>query len=336
MKKSSLLIAVCLTLFFLLPIVPLYSAKPNQADYVPVTESSHQSSLNMHPENTSPLYVYGGYGYFGWKMISTSDYLSIFTGQESPGLGYSHDATPYVVKRYGVKSNILIFSLGLDYLSDTLSLPSEYNNRDDLEEKEDKRAQQLKLLSGLRLGNYMLHANVIYREFSSTITSKGLRHFLGNTLPLPYYPKSGGIIYLDEGETTSWYTRYTQYEGKLEIMHGWGSMDFGLKVIQFEAPSEIQFTTIVPVHATGQALMYTENTMYTLFFGIKSLTRLAGDFYLGTYTPIDLGFSGYRAKSQYFEAGSLSPLAFTSFSTSSVGTFLAPVSAVSCEGGGGA
>lgn len=295
--------------------------KPEAAETITVPARQRTSPLNMHPENTSPLYVYGGYGYFGWKMISTSDYMGIFTGQESPGLGYTHNAEPFIVKRYGVKSNIWIFSLGFDYLSDKLALPTEYDRNEDLEKNGDRKAQQLKLLSGLRFGNMMLHGNVIYREFNSTITSHGVRDFSGTVLPLQYYPKSGAPILLDPGAEFSWYTRYTQYEGKLEMMYGFGSMDFGLKVMQFEAPSELSISAKAPSYASGKVLMYTENTMYSLFFGVKSLSRLAGNLYLGTYTPMDLGFGGNRARCDYFETGSLNPMSFNRVFASSAGTF---------------
>ena len=290
--------------------------------YQYTTPQPREKAPNLHPENTSPLYVYGGYGYFGWKMISTSDYISIFTGQESPGLGYSHNADPFIVKRYGAKSNIWIFSVGLDYLSDKLSLPTEYDKNDNLDKtEEDRRAQQLKLLSGLRFGNIMIHGNVLYREFNSTITSHGVRDIYGKVAPLQYYPKSGAPILLNPGDEFSWYTRYTQYEAKLEMMYPFGSMDFGLKIIQFEAPSELRINTGLPDPSMGNVLMYTHNTMYSVFFGFKSLSRIAGNFYLGTYTPVDLGFGGYRAKSDYFEAGSYNPMSFTSILASSVGTF---------------
>lgn len=277
---------------------------------------------NIHPENTSPLYVYGGYGYFGWKMISTSDYLGLFTGGESGGLGYTHNSTPFIVKRYGVKSNLWIFSLGLDYLSDKLALPTEYDRNEDLEKNRDRRAQQLKLLSGLRFGNMMLHGNVTYREFNSTITSHGQRDYTGAIIgPLNYYPKSGSLIQLQPGDKLSWYTQYTQYEVKLETMFQFGSMDFGLKIMQFEAPSEISISTRYPNHGMGSFLMYTHNTLYSVFVGFKSLTRLGGNFYLGTYNPLDLGFGGYKAKCNYFESGSYNPMAFNSILASSVGTF---------------
>jgi len=277
----------------------------------------------MHPENTSPLYMYGGYGYFGWKMISTSDYIGIFTGEESPGLGYTHNAEPFIVKRYGVKSNLWIFSVGLDYLSDKLSSPTEYDRNADLEKNQDRKAQQLKLLSGLHLGGVTLHANVTYREFNSTITSQGQRDYSGNLVPLTYYPKSGDPILLQPGEEFSWYTQFTQYEVKLETTFPWGAQDFGLKVMQFEAPSELNISTSFTSsagHASGDVLMYTKNTMYSIFYGIKSLSRLAGNFYLSTYTPMDLGFGGNRATCEYFEAGSLNPLSFNRIFASSAGT----------------
>ncbi|MBP7583604.1 MAG: hypothetical protein KBA61_06200 [Spirochaetes bacterium] len=220
-----------------------------------------------------------------------------------------------------MKSTIWIFSLGLDYLSDRLSLPTEYDKNEDLEKTGDNRARQLKLLSGLRFGNYTVHANVLFREFNNSITSHGIRDYDGNVLPLTYYPKSGDRMDLQPGESISWYTRYTEYEVKIEQRVGWGNVDYGLKVMRFEAPSEINISP-ADSGASGNILMYTDNTLYSVFVGFKSLSHLWGGFYLGSYTPMDLGYGGYRARCDYFEAGSYNPFSFSnrSHQVSSAGT----------------
>jgi hypothetical protein len=47
---------------------------------------------------------------------------------------------------------------------------------------------------------------------------------------------------------------------------------------------------------------------------------MMGNLYLSTYTPIDLGFGGNRATCDYFEAGSLNPMAFNRIFAASAGT----------------
>ena len=65
---------------------------------------------DFNPENNALIYVYGGYSYAQWKMISVSSLGSLFGDKKLSGLDYKHEATPFIVKKYGLKSNFLIFS----------------------------------------------------------------------------------------------------------------------------------------------------------------------------------------------------------------------------------
>lgn len=205
-------------------------------------ESTGKTDLN--PETSSLIYAYGGYGYYRWKMMSMSDYMSLFGSSSSMGLDYTHNASPFIVKKYGVKANISILSLGMDYLSDKLSLPTEYNSSEDLQAEEDDRAQELKLLSGLQFGNIALQGDVVLREFKSTITSKGYKDYDGTTTDIYYYPKSGDMITLSPGDKISWYTRYSQYTLKLAFIGDYLTTEIGGKYVQYEAPTELTITTM--------------------------------------------------------------------------------------------
>src|SRR6056297_1383139 len=66
---------------------------------------------DLNPESSSLIYAYGGYGYYRWKMMSMNDYMSLFGASSSTGLDYTHNASPYIVKKYGLKTNISILSL---------------------------------------------------------------------------------------------------------------------------------------------------------------------------------------------------------------------------------
>ncbi len=279
-------------------------------------ETSEKKDLN--PETSSLIYAYGGYGYYRWKMMSMNDYFSLFGSSSSMGLDYTHNASPFIVKKYGVKTNISILSLGMDYLSDKLSLPTEYNSSEDLQAEEDDRAQELKLLSGLQFGNIALQGDVVLREFKSTITSKGYKDYDGSTTDIYYYPKSGDMITLSPGDKISWYTRYSQYTIKLAFIGDYLTTELGGKYVQYEAPTELTVTTM---GSSGEVFMYTNNRYVDIFIGLKSRFPIWGDLYMTTYTPLSLsGLGGYSAQSDYFKSKEIKPFSFDNFNVSSSGS----------------
>jgi hypothetical protein len=68
--------------------------------------------------------------------------------------------------------------------------------------------------------------------------------------------------------------------------------------------------------------MFTENKMFNLFFGFKSLGKIAGDFYFQTYVPANIA-GYYYAENDYFHVASKRPFTTNtlSMSASSYGNF---------------
>jgi len=273
-----------------------------------------------NPEGTSFLYVYGGYGQYNWKMMSMESITDIFASDlPSEGMRFDHKATPYTVKRYGVKSNFLIFSLGLDYLGDTLGLPVEFDSEKELEDREDKRVKQLKYLSGVGFGNISFQFNVTHRVFDSQITSRGYKTFDNNLLPVYYYTENGEQLLLNDGDKTAWYTTYDDYEGKI-VWDSWlSTIEIGVKYTSYDAPTEVR---IDEPGAHGDILMYTENTMVSLFGAATGLSHIAGDFYIKYYVPFNIA-GYYYAENEYFKVKDKKPFSKNTFSqtASSCGNF---------------
>jgi hypothetical protein len=303
-------------LLLLCVIAVIFQVNPLGAE-----DNSGDESI-YNPEGTSWLYAYGGYGYYRWKMMSMDGFIDMFTSDiPSTGMRFKHESTPYVVKKYGVKTNLPLLSLGLDYFSDKFSLPFESESEKELEEEEDnKRARQLKYLSGLTFGNLSFQFNVTLREFDSTITSQGYKPSMNpGVFPIYYYPESGSMIPLAVGDKAAWYTKYRDYEGKMSYNYNGTVMDFGARYVKYNAPTEL---TISKMGSTGDVLMFTENTTVSLFMGAGRLSHLAGDFYMRFYIPVNL--SGYYyAESDYFGVKNKKPFSADTLSltTSSAGNF---------------
>jgi len=278
------------------------------------------------PESAALIYAYGGYGYYRWEMMSFSDFSEVFTGTKtSHGLSYDHDATPFQLKRYGLKSNILLFSLGLDVLTDKIeAVRFSEDNSEELQKNQDERARQLQFLSGLRLGNVRFNFNALVREFSSVMTVNGYRELLtNNLLPIWYYPQDGEGVLVKPGETINWYTRYEEYTAKIEVIGRGSTFEFGGKYIRYDAPTEVHISTLTSSSlVAGDVLMFTSNEVYTVFFGFKSLYNIAGDFYLSMYLPVNLA-GYYYTDSRYFQIEDKKPFSSNtlSLSTSSTGNF---------------
>lgn len=273
-----------------------------------------------NPEGSSLLYVYGGYGQYNWKMMSMGSLMDIFASDlPSEGMRFEHKATPYTVKRYGVKSNFLIFSLGLDYLGDTLDLPAEFDSEKELEEREDKSVKQLRYLSGIGFGNISFQFNVTLREFDSQITSRGYKTFDDNVLPVYYYTENGEQLLLNDGDKTAWYTTYDDYEGKI-VWDSWlSTIEIGIKYTTYDAPTEVR---IDDAGTHGDILMYTENTMVSVFGSATGLSHIAGDFYIKYYVPFNIA-GYYYAENDYFRVKDKKPFSKNTFSqtASSCGNF---------------
>jgi len=276
-----------------------------------IAEDRSYDKTIRNPENSSLLYVYGGYGQYNWKMMSMESIVDIFdSDMPSKGMRFDHKATPYIVKKYGVKSNFFIFSLGLDYLGDTLDLPTEYDSDKELEDREDKRIKQLKYLSGVGIGNLSFQFNITHREFNSKITSRGYKTYSGALLPVYYYTENGDQMLLNDGDKTAWYTTFNDYEGKVVWDALLSTVEIGVKYTTYNAPTEIR---IQETGTLGDILMYTENTMVSLFGAITSLSHIAGDFYIKYYVPFNIA-GYYYAESDYFKAKDKKPFSKNTFS----------------------
>ena len=258
---------------------------------------------DIAPEDSSWLYVYGGYGYYRWKMMSQNEYLSVFGVDDTEGIDFKHDATPFIVKKYGVKANFFLISLGLDYFSDRFSFDTDFDNTRDLQDEHDKRSSQLKFLSGLRLGSYMFSATALFRDFNSVLTSRGYRDYDGNLHPVYYYSEEGNMEILDKGSRINWYTVHSEYEIKVEHNLGWSLMGFGLKYKTFESPSvvDIEYEEGYDDYK-GSILMFTKNQFFEIFFSSKYLKRIWGDLYWQYYAPLSFTCR-YQAENSYFKAG---------------------------------
>ncbi len=283
------------------------------------SEENNDESDIFNPEESATIYAYGGYGYYRWKMMSMESIMDALTSDiPTSGMRFKHESTPYVVKKYGVKTNISFLSFGLDYFSDTLSLPAmESDRKKNLEGDESKKARQLRYLSGISFGDISFHFNVTRRDFDSTITSKGYKPLMNPIVPIYYYPETGDPVTLAVGEKAAWYTSYTDYEGKLVWNKGLTAFEFGARYVRYDAPTEL---SISENGSRGDVLMFTENKMISLFMGIGTFSRIAGDFYLHYYVPLNIA-GYYYAENSYFDIENKKPFSTNTFSltTSSSG-----------------
>jgi hypothetical protein len=217
------------------------------------------------------------------------------------------------------KSNFLIFSLGLDYLGDTLDLPTEFDSEKKLEDREDKRVKQLKYLSGIGYKDVSFHFNVTHRDFNSKITSRGFKTYSGLYFLFIITLRNSGLVTLNDGDEISWYTTYTEYEGKAVFELKYSTMEFGVKYTTFEAPTEIR---IQEKYSIGDILMYTENKMISVFCAGNGLSHIAGDFYIKYYVPFNIA-GYYYAENDYFKVKNKKTFSNNTFSqtASSCGNF---------------
>lgn len=159
------------------------------------TTSAYSQTKNMPdiaPEDSAWVYAYAGFGYYEWKMMSQNEYLSLFGVDDMSGIDFRHEAEPFVLKKYGVKANIFLLSLGLDYFSDRFSFKTDFDNTRDLQQENDRRSEQLKFLSGLRFGSWAFSATALFRDFNSVLTSRGYRAINDTVVPVYYYDEDGG------------------------------------------------------------------------------------------------------------------------------------------------
>lgn len=261
-----------LLVFFIAPASTAYSQAANGPD--------------MAPEDSSWVYAYAGLGYYEWKMMSQNEYLSLFGIDESSGIDFRHEAEPFVLKKYGVKANIFLLSLGLDYFSDRFSFNTDFDNTRDLQKENDRRSEQLKFLSGLRLGNWAFSATAVFRDFNSVLTSRGYRDMNDGMHDIYYYDEDGTEVILPRGEEINWYTVFSEYEFKVDYNLRWMVLGFGLKYKEYESPSVMDIS--YSYSENGSVLMYTHNKFAEIFVGTKALCPIWGDFYWQLNVPVSL------------------------------------------------
>ncbi len=281
--------------------------------------------VSINPEEDAVINAFVSLGYYRWMMISESDYMGLFTGKAA-GAGFSHDAEPIVLKRYGVKTNVLFMKFGMDYFSDKLSLPQAKTGSEDVDASRDEKARQLKLLGGVKLGPFVIETNVIFREFNSTITSKGYRDYNGTVTPLIYYPKDGNPVSLAPGDKASWYTKYREYDIRLVMPSRYFSAYAGVKYMVFDAPSSmsINYDSWTPpytfVYGSGDVLAFTRNRIANAFIGFDSDIPVGPNLFWHMGFPISFALpGGYSVKSGLFKSQKPPLLDYSSISVSSLG-----------------
>ena len=314
---KKILIALCV---FSFPMLVLQAQEMKAPDF-----QKEKPPVSFNPEDDAIINVFAALGYYKWMMISESDFMGLFTGKAS-GAGFSHDAEPFIVKRYGVKTNIAIIKFGLDYFSDKLSLPETKETTQDEEASKDRKARQLKLLGGVKLGSFVIETNAIFREFNSSITSKGYRDYTGTVTPLIYYPKDGVPQSLAPGDKASWYTKYREYDVRIVFPSPYLSMYAGVKYMNFDAPSSmsISYHKYTPpstfVYGSGDILAFTGNRIINAFIGFASSFPVASHLYLNMSVPMTFMVpGGYKVESGLVRNKKSSPMAMESFSISSMG-----------------
>lgn len=303
MRITMMRMIICRAIFVLLFITAFLN---------PGIYAETQETPVISPENSSWIYAYAGMGFFQWKMMSINEYLSFFGDDEKEGVDFSHEADPYIIRKYGIKTNFFLFSLGLDYFSDKFSFMTDYDTGRDLEEKNDKRSEQMKYLGGINLGNYSINLTALFRDFQSTITSRGFGDYFGGKYSIYYYTENGDMIELPAGEKVSWYTVYSEYELRIDQKSAAGIMGYGLRYKTYNSP------TVVSVsyeegnnNYDGEILMFTKNSFVELVYAFKSLSRIWGDFYLQGYVPIIYSLY-YKVENSYFKRSEFMPLGISS------------------------
>lgn len=277
--------------------------------------SQTEKGPNIAPEDSSWVYAYAGFGYYEWKMMSQNEYMSLFGIDETSGIDFKHEAEPFVLKKYGVKANIFLISLGMDYFSDRFSFNTDFDNTRDLQKDNDKRSEQLKFLSGLRLGNWAFSATAVFRDFNSELTSLGYRDMTGGMHDIYYYSEDGTEEILSQGEVINWYTVFSEYELKFDYNMRWAVLGFGLKYKEYESPSVMDISA-GPAQ-DGSVLMYTRNKFVEIFFASKSLYPIWGDFYWQYHVPLSLTVWGevgndlFSKETMPLSAGSVGNLSIT-------------------------
>lgn len=280
-----------------------------------VAYSQAAKGPDIAPEDSSWVYAYAGFGYYEWKMMSQNEYMSLFGIDESSGIDFRHEAEPFVLKKYGVKANIFLLSLGLDYFSDRFSFNTDFDNTRDLQQENDRRSEQLKLLSGIKLGNWAFSATAVFRDFNSVLTSRGYRTMDDQLLPIYYYDEEGTEVVLPKGEKINWYTVFSEYELKVDYNLRWMVLGFGLKYKEYESPSVMDIS-YGPAQ-DGSVLMYTRNKFAEVFFATKSLYPIWGDFYWQFNVPVSLTVWGevgndlFKKETLPLSAGSVGNLSLT-------------------------
>ncbi len=284
------------------------------------TRSENNANESIDPEKSSLLYAYGGSGYYRWKMVSASDFISAFSGSDfGDGISYSHKAEPFILKKYGIVSNLLVFSLGLDYFSDRFGLDTEFNNEEKIRGESEGTAEQLKFLSGLRWGNTVLHLNYLYREFQSTLISQGNEMMISGVIyPINYFPETGPPLRLFPGDSIAWYTTYKEFELSLENSSRYGSFGYGFKYTEYRAPTEVEITG---ESGPGDILIFTRNRMVNIFMKMESRSNLTRNLYFKTTVPLILA-GYYLPESPYFKLQDRRPFSSNTLTTmvSSEGT----------------
>jgi hypothetical protein len=268
----------------------------------------------FNPEQSSVLYAFAGYGYYNWKMMSSDRFLdSIGPDAPSDGISFKHNADPYIVKKLGIRSNFFLFSLGFDYLGNKLSLPDEFYDGKTADGEESKKAKQLRYLSGITVDKLSFHFTITHREFKNTITSLGHTSSNGSVSDIYYYPADGSYQTVAPGEEIIWRTKYTEYEGRFAYTISPMAINFGIRQMKYDSPTEM---TISETPENGDILMYTKNTIWTIFCGISAYFNLKGDLYMQLYAPVNF-IGSYKMENDYFDSNSA--MRKNSFSVSSNG-----------------
>jgi hypothetical protein len=250
-------------------------------------------------EDDSIILAKIGYGVNKWNISPLQRKIK---GDKS---SYDYTSEAFYTKRFDLELRLFFLKGGLEYLTNNLREWGGFN-RDDAKmqsqsqsQAQDSKLRQFDIFGGLKIFDTTIKTEILLRQFSNTLISRGVQDTYSGTgmLPIHYFNKDGKSIDLQRGDCLQWNSLYQQYDIKMVTQHNkYIITEMGIQYAIYDAPTEysITYTRTTYSGIPLPLLVHTTLYSYNFVFGARIRSYFNDYVYLQMFMPATLGASKFE------------------------------------------
>lgn len=272
---------------------------------VTATEGTASAAKNpdeekMNDEDSAVILAKIGYGVSKWNISPLERKIN---GDKS---SYTYTSESFYTKRFDLNLRLWFLKGGMEYLTSNIREWGGFS-RDDAKmqsQAQDSKMRQFDIFGGLKIFDTTIKTELLLRQFSNTLISRGVYNYSdpANPPPVYYYSKSGNEIELKKGDRLQWNSLYQQYDVRMISQRNkYFISEMGIQYAIYDAPTEYNISYDRKTYSGTPLPLLIHTTLYSynMVMGVRYRNYFGSYVYLQVFTPVTFGTS--RFANPYFK-----------------------------------